>query len=100
MQAQITNGQLVATANVRGALRSHLFVAVPATPPLLVPALGEWWLGPQLVLLDSGDVPVSGLRTTTVPVPPLPPGVWVALQAIVAQPSGIQLSTPSILTLD
>ena len=83
-----------------GALRGHTLLSLPLPGSVALP-FGDLWLDPLHLVLDSGSMPASGIRTSsTVVLPPgLPPGITIVVQGLVAQPTGIQLSTAAVMTL-
>lgn len=88
--------QLVTRLRAPGALRGHTLIGPPASP-LLLP-FGDWWLA-WSVVIDSGAMPINGERGTALAIPTGLTGLTLVVQAIVAQPNQIELSTPVFFTL-
>ena len=99
LSARVATRQLSVRLHATGALRGHLLASLPLMPAVSLPQ-GQLWIGPAHLVLDSGPVPASGVRTAAIGLPPLPPGFVLALQSIVERPGAIELSTPAVLTLD
>lgn len=89
----------VLSLRVRATLATMAFTLVGLTsqPPASTP-LGDVWVGAGAFVLDAGAM-TAGVRSASLPVPPLPRGLTLALQSLVALPTGTGLSTPRILAV-
>lgn len=100
MLAELTTpNQLDLRLHAPGALRGYMLLSlVPAAPVPLGP-LGDLWVEPNNLVLDTGIMPPNGVRTATFVVPPIAPGLPVIVQGFAIYPAGPQLSAPAPLTL-
>lgn len=96
LRAALTSTQLTTALRAPGAFRGHTLLGLPLQSPVATP-FGDLWIGAHVVL-DSGSMPPSGVRSVTLAIPPVAPGFTIALQGLLAMPTGIELSTP-VLTI-
>lgn len=63
--------------------------------------LGVAWVDPfAITVLDVASYGTMRVHNSSLALPPLPAGLTVALQSVVFRPSGLTLSTPSLLTIE
>jgi hypothetical protein len=99
MSVDVAGGTFSTRVHAAQALRAHTLLSLPLLDRVPTP-FGDLWVSTSNFLLDSGTVPASGFRTHAFAVPlGLPPGLTVAVQALVAQPTGIELSTVAVVGL-
>ena len=98
MRADATNSVLSLRVFAPGALQAITVASFPRVPPLNTP-FGPFWFTNLHLVIDAGPV-VGNERQASLNLPPLTPGAIVLLQAVVARPTGPEMSMPAVLTVD
>lgn len=96
LRVSLSQVSLATTLRAPGALHGLTMVGIPLDRPVTYP-FGDLWLGAHL-LIDAGAFPPSGTRSTTLNFAPIPPGFTAVVQGLVAEPGGVRLSTPVVVT--
>ena len=96
----VSRGQsFMATAWGEPGNRLHVLVALP-TPPVPSP-FGTIWVPADGLVLDSGIVPASGSRTTSLTLPPVGVGLPLVLQPLTTLATGrLAFGPPTFVILD
>ena len=97
--ADVQNQQLDATVRANPGETVHLLAGVTLQPSVSLP-IGDLWIGTFHAVLDTAVVPPAGTHTTTLAVPPLPPGSIATLQSMVVAGPVVTLSTAVPMSFD
>ncbi len=98
LTATPTGATLTARTYAAGGTQAFLLLGLVRQPALALPLpFQDLWLADAQIVVDAGPLDANGVRAATVTLPPLPPGLPLAVQSLVLR-GGAELSNATAVS--